>query len=486
MPSSDIQFIYKKQLVRLQNIPIEKTLLEVLRDDLQTCDTKEGCAEGDCGACTVVIGKPLSNTIGYESINSCIRLAHSIHGMGLWTAKDLTQVNGAPHPVQLALKEHHATQCGFCTPGFAMSLFGLYQNTLGKGTTIHRHEVREHLSGNLCRCTGYRPIMDAAMSLNQMPLALTADETALLKQLKSIPARSVAGQERYLQPRTLSELLQLRNAYPTAQIVAGCTDVGLWITKHHQQFETIIDVTTVEALQQIDVQPSHIMIGAAVSLEKAWSALASERPQLKQFWHRFAGMPVRNSGTLGGNIANGSPIGDSMPLLIALRAHVVLAHENNGRIVEREIPLEDLYTGYRKNCMAANEVLTWIRIPRPQANHWMRVYKISKRQEDDISAVCLAIQIERDASGLVTDASIGVGGVAATPVRAVKTQACFLQKPFDEATTQQAQAQLQQEFTPISDMRASASYRSEVLVNLLKRAWFESTGLNTITLENLS
>jgi xanthine dehydrogenase small subunit len=486
MPSSDIQFIYKKQLVRLQNLPIEKTLLEVLRDDLQTCDTKEGCAEGDCGACTVVIGKPLSNTISYESINSCIRLAHSIHGMALWTAKDLSQASGASHPVQLALKEHHATQCGFCTPGFAMSLFGLYQNTLHKGKPIHKHEVREHLSGNLCRCTGYRPIMDAAMSLNQRPLALTADETELLKQLKSIPARSIAEQETYLQPRTLAELLQLRNSHPKAQIVAGCTDVGLWVTKHHQQFETIIDVTTVEALQQIDVHPSHVMIGAAVSLEKAWSALASERPQLKQFWHRFAGMPVRNSGTLGGDIANGSPIGDSMPLLIALHAHVVLAHENNGRIVEREIPLEELYTGYRKNCMAANEVLTWIRVPRPQPNQWMRVYKISKRQEDDISAVCLAIQIERDANGLVTDASIGVGGVAATPVRAVKTQACFLQKPFDEATTQQAQAQLQQEFTPISDMRASASYRSEVLVNLLQRAWFESTGLNTITLENLS
>lgn len=486
MPSSDIQFIYKKQIVRLQSVPIEKTLLEVLRDDLQTCDTKEGCAEGDCGACTVVIGKPLSNTISYESINSCIRLAHSIHGMALWTAKDLTQANGTPHPVQQALKEHHATQCGFCTPGFAMSLFGLYQNTIRKGATIHRHEVKEHLSGNLCRCTGYRPIMDAALSLNQRPLVMTTDEAELLKQLKTIPARSIASQETYLQPRTLHALLQLRNTHPKAQIVAGCTDVGLWVTKQHQQFEHIIDVTTVESLQQIEVHASHTLIGAAVSLERAWSALASERPQLKQFWHRFAGMPVRNSGTLGGNIANGSPIGDSMPLLIALRAHVILAHEENGQIVERELPLEDLYTGYRQNCMAPNELLTWIRIPRPKTGEWMRIYKISKRQEDDISAVCFAIQIERDTNGLVTDASIGVGGVAATPVRALKTQACFLHKPFDEVALKQAQNQLQQEFTPISDMRASASYRSEVLVNLLQRAWLESTGLNTITLENLS
>ncbi len=486
MQSSDIQFIYKKQLVRLTNIPVEKTLLEVLRNDLQTCDTKEGCAEGDCGACTVVIGKPMANTISYESINSCIRLAHSVHGMALWTAKDLTQANGSAHPVQLALKDHHATQCGFCTPGFAMSLFGLYQNTIRHGAPIQRHEVKEHLSGNLCRCTGYRPIMDAALSLNKKPWIPISDESELLTQLKTIPARPISQEEPYLQPQTLQELLSVRNKRPQARLVAGCTDVGLWVTKQHQQFEHIIDITTVESLQRIDVQPTHIMIGAAVSLEKAWAALAQERPQLKSFWHRFAGMPVRNSGTLGGNIANGSPIGDSMPLLIALRAHVTLAREDNDRIVERELPLEDLYTGYRKNCMAANEVLTWIRVPRPKPNEWMRVYKISKRQEDDISAVCLALQIERDVHGLVTDASIGVGGVAATPVRAVKTQSCFVQKPFDETTIKHAQAQLKNEFTPISDMRASASYRSEVLVNLLQRAWLESAGLTPITLENLA
>lgn len=486
MPSSDIEFFYKGHVVRLENVAIERTLLDVLREDLKACDTKEGCAEGDCGACTVVLGKPDGNSLSYESINSCIRLAHSVHGLAIWSAKSLTHVDGSPHPVQSALQHHHATQCGFCTPGFAMSLFGLYQNTIQKGNTIQRHEVKEHLSGNLCRCTGYRPIVDAAVSLNQVATPPTNNDTHVLQQLNTIAPRPMASEEPYLQPQTLADLLSARKKYPKAQLVAGCTDVGLWITKQHQQFQRIIDVTRVDALQRIDVHAEHIVIGAAVTLEKAWAALTQERPQLKSFWHRFAGLPVRNSGTLGGNIANGSPIGDSMPLLIALRAHVILAREDNGRTIERDLPIEELYTGYRKNCMAADEVLAWIRIPRPKPQEWMRVYKISKRQEDDISAVAFAIRLERDNSGLILDASIGVGGVAATPVRALKTQASLHKQVWNESTLQSAQATVRQEFQPISDMRASAEYRTQVLANLLQRAWLESKELSNIQLEELS
>lgn len=486
MQASDIQFFFRGRPVRLKSVPAGRTLLEVLREDLSECDTKEGCAEGDCGACTVVIGKPKASGITYESINSCIRLAHSIHGLALWTAKDLTQADGTPHPVQEALKRHHATQCGFCTPGFAMSLYGMYQNTIQQGQLIERHQVVEYLSGNLCRCTGYRPIVDAAMSLNESATPKAKNESALLQQLATISPRSLTPQEPYLQPQSLLDLLIYRKKYPKAQLVAGCTDVGLWITKQHQVFERILDVTGVQALQQVQTHPDHVAIGAAVTLEEAWAALSKERPQLKSFWHRFAGMPVRNSGTLGGNVANGSPIGDSMPLLIALHATVVLAKEQDGRILEREIPLENLYTGYRQNCMAPDEVLAWIKVPRPVPNEWMRVYKISKRQEDDISAVALALRIERDAQGQVIDASIGVGGVAATPVRATQTEACLVNQPWNEATIALAQTCLRQEFNPISDMRASAEYRSQVLVNLLQRAWLESQGLSTITLEELS
>ena len=487
MQSSDIEFIYKDEPIRLKNVPTGKTLLEVLRDELSSCDTKEGCAEGDCGACTVVIGKPkLTGGMSYESINSCIRLAHSVHGLALWTAKSLTQADGSPHPVQQTLREQHATQCGFCTPGFAMSLFGMYQNTIQQGIPIQKHEVREYLSGNLCRCTGYRPIVDAALQLNAIPPIAGHNETLLVQQLSHIAPRPLGANEAYLQPQSLEALLSYKKQFPNAQLVAGCTDVGLWITKQHQEFERILDITGVGALQAIQTHPDHIAIGAAVSLEKAWSVLTAERPQMKQFWHRFAGLPVRNSGTLGGNVANGSPIGDSMPLLIALRARVVLAKMQEGQVVEREMPLEQLYTGYRQKCMSPDEVLTWIRVPKPTPHEWMRVYKISKRQEDDISAVALAIRVERDAQGVVTDASIGVGGVAATPVRAVQTELSLLNQPWTQATVQAAQTTLRGEFTPISDMRASAAYRTHVLGNLLQRAWLESQGLSGITLEELS
>lgn len=485
MQSADIQFIYRGEPIRLKNVPHGRTLLQVLREDLSACDTKEGCAEGDCGACTVVIGKPEMSGITYESINSCIRLAHSVHGYALWTANTLTQPDGSPHPVQQALRDHHATQCGFCTPGFAMSLFGMYQNTIRSGKSIEQHEVKEHLSGNLCRCTGYRPIIDAAMSLNRYPPPHANQESALMREMASIAPRPLSINETYLQPQTLAELLNCRHNHPQAQLVAGCTDVGLWITKQHRTFDRILDVTRVDALLQIEHHADHVVIGAAVSLECAWSVLTQERPQLKSYWHRFAGMPVRNSGTLGGNVANGSPIGDSMPLLIALHARVVLAKEKDGGIVQREIPLENLYTGYRQNCMHPNEVLVSIKIPRPAPYEWLRVYKVSKRQEDDISAVALAIRLARDPFGRVTDASIGVGGVAATPVRASQTQSCLVDQPWSEVTVALAQACLRNEFTPISDMRASAAYRSQVLSNLLRRAWLESQGLSAITLEEL-
>ena len=485
MSLSELEFVHRHRTVRLKNIPPERTLLEVLREDLHACDTKEGCGEGDCGACTVVIGEPSGEGIRYKAINSCIRMAHSVHGMAVWTAQDLTQADGTPHPVQAALRDHHATQCGFCTPGFAMSLFGMYQNQVCQQQPITPEVAQHHLSGNLCRCTGYRPLVDAACHLSNAPL-VKLDNTALLAQLQSIAPRPTQDTETYLQPRSLVELLHCRRTYPDAQLVAGCTDVGLWVTKQHKTWSRILDLTRVRELQILDTQATQLRIGAAVTLEDAWAALAKERPQLQRFWHRFAGLPVRNSGTLGGNVANGSPIGDAMPLLIALRAHVVLAREEAGQVLERRLPLEDLYTGYRQNCMRPDEVLAYIDVPRPTPLEWLRVYKMSKRQEDDISAVCLGLRIERDAQGVVRDASIGVGGVAATPVRALKTQACLQDKPWDETHLQAAQQQLQHEFSPISDMRASASYRTQVLANLLQRAWYESQGLETITLESLT
>ncbi|MBK9573751.1 MAG: xanthine dehydrogenase small subunit [Rhodoferax sp.] len=480
MTTPPIEFVHRGQVVSLRNVPPTRTLLELLREDLHLSATKEGCGEGDCGACTVVLGEARDGGIQYRAINACIRLVHSIHGMALWTAQDLVADDGTLHPVQEAMVQCHASQCGFCTPGFVMSLFGVYQNQVCQGQTVTREAAQHALSGNLCRCTGYRPILQAAQTMAKLP-PVRIDEAKVLQKLERIShnQRGLETASTYLAPRTLTQLLSLRAQHPKAQIVAGCTDVGLWITKQHRNFAQLLDITRVQELQRVERYPHHIAIGAAVTLADAFDALVQDRPQLRTFASRFAGLPVRNSGTLGGNVANGSPIGDSMPLLIALGANVVLMSQHG----HREMALEQLYTGYRQNVMAPDEVLAWIKVPRPVAGEFSRVYKISKRFEDDISAVCLGLNLHIK-DGKVRQASIGVGGVAATPVRALRTQAALRGQPWSQATVRRAMATLRSEFAPISDMRASAAYRIEVLGNLLQRFWLESQGAVALSLES--
>ncbi|MBV8621583.1 MAG: xanthine dehydrogenase small subunit [Curvibacter sp.] len=497
METTPIRFWRRGKLVSLGNVTPTRTLLQVLREDLHCTGTKEGCGEGDCGACTVVLGELDSHqgrdAIKYRAINSCIRLAHSIDGMALWTAEDLaqdplikpaspTQAACDLHPVQEAVVRCHGSQCGFCTPGFVMSLFGLYQDQVAKGRSVDRQTAVEALSGNLCRCTGYRPLLDAARQMAALP-AQWVDEAELIDRLKALqasdPGRTEGG---YLAPTDLAGLLQARARYPQAQLVAGCTDVGLWITKAHREFEQVLDLGRTAELRRIETYPHHVAIGAAVTLHDAFAALEAERPGLHRFLSRFAGLPVRHSGTLGGNVANGSPIGDSMPLLIALGANVVLMRwetdAHGGRIAHREFPLEQLYTGYRQNLMRPDEVLAWIKVPRPVPGELVRAYKVSKRQDDDISAVCLALRLHLD-QGRVQDIAIGVGGVAATPVRARATEAALRGQPWQAARLGQASEVLRGEFTPISDMRASSAYRREVLGNLMQRLWLDSQGGHT-------
>ena len=369
-----------------------------------------------------------------------------------------------------------------------MSLFAMYQNRLGQGQTISREQAIEDLSGNLCRCTGYRPILDAAQAMGALKSS-PIDEVRLLQQLELVKQgiREPEADISYVSPQNLHDLLGHRARHPKAQLVAGCTDVGLWVNKLHMNFDQVLDVSQVRELRRIQRYAHHIAIGAAVSLHDAFAALVQDRPQLRAFALRFAGLPVRNSGTLGGNVANGSPIGDSMPLLIALGANVVLMRMDKGIIRPREMPLEKLYTGYRQNVMASDEVLAWIKVPSPSPLaaplELMRIYKVSKRFEDDISAVCLGLQLHVD-KGVVTSASIGIGGVAATPVRAIKTEAALTGQPWTIGTVKLAMATLRQEFQPISDMRASSHYRTQVLGNLLQRFWLESQGKALASLES--
>ena len=481
MTTPPIEFVHRGQVVSLRNVPPTRTLLELLREDLHLSATKEGCGEGDCGACTVVLGQAHEGRVQYRAVNACIRLAHSINGMALWTAQDLAAADGSLHPVQEAMVQCHGSQCGFCTPGFVMSLFDLYQNQVCQGHTVTRATAQQALAGNLCRCTGYRPILQAAQTMAELP-TVRVDEPLVLRKLKQIQDihQGLGADSTYLAPRTLGQLLSLRGRHPKAQVVAGCTDVGLWVTKLHMEFAQVLDVTRVRELRRVEVYPHHVAIGAAVPLAEAFEVLVQERPQLRVFASRFAGPSVRNAGTLGGNVANGSPIGDSMPLLIALGANVVLMSQRG----HREMALEQLYTGYRQNVMAPDEVLAWIKVPRPTAGELSRIYKISKRFEDDISAVCLGLNLWIE-DGVVRQASIGVGGVAATPVRAVRTQAALCGQLWTQATVRRAIKTLRGEFTPISDMRASAAYRTEVLGNLLQRFWLESQGAVALSLESL-
>jgi xanthine dehydrogenase small subunit len=487
MTSQTLHFFKGGKAVTAQNVPPTRTLLEVLREDLACTGTKEGCAQGDCGACTVVIGEPTTNEAGqaqlkYSAINSCIRLAHSVRGLAVWTVEDIAPMPGQSHPAQQAMIDCHGSQCGFCTPGFVMSLFAMYQNHVLRGQTIDHATAQEELSGNLCRCTGYRPILDAAQQMARYPAARLDEPRLIALMAQQAAAGPATG---YLLPDDLSTALQARMQHPSAQIVAGCTDVGLWVTKQHRQFSELLDLTRVAQLRQIQHHPHHTAIGAAVTLTDAYAALASQRPQLKAFANRFAGPPVRNSGTLGGNIANGSPIGDSMPLLIALNASLTLTRWDRATNapVHRDLPLEDFYIGYRKNVLLADEILAWIRVPTPPAGEFMRVYKLSKRFDDDISAVCLAINI-RLAQGRVMHASIGAGGVAATPARAVQAEQTLLSQLWTQDTVKNAALVLQQEFAPISDMRASDKYRRAMLGALLLRFWHESQGTELICLDS--
>ena len=492
---SSIRFWRRGEIQEIDSPTIHETVLEYLRSERggSSCGTKEGCAEGDCGACTVVIAELANDeqaqnhapSLKYLAVNSCIRFAYQLDGCAIWTVEDLKSAQGVAgeHPVQQALLSHHASQCGFCTPGFVMSLFALYQQRSGQ--KIDRDEAVQALSGNLCRCTGYRAILDAAQDFASFPKA-NENDAAICAQLLALKQRADLGNaaragateiakhpEPIFRPRSLHELLTLRATQTQAQIIAGATDVGLWVTKQHRQFQSVIDITQVAQLRTITLQNDLLSIGAAVRLEQAYAAICDHRPQVSAFARRFAGRPVRESGTLGGNIANGSPIGDSMPLLISLGARIRLMSSARG---PREMALEDFYLAYKKTQLASDEVLSHVLIPGPTTREISSIYKLTKRFEDDISAVCLGLSVELSVDGKsITGAKLGVGGVAAIPSRARKTELALIGQSFSLSTFELAKEVLFDEFMPLSDMRASAAYRRLALSNLMLRFWHEQT-----------
>ncbi|MES2319846.1 MAG: xanthine dehydrogenase small subunit [Pseudomonadota bacterium] len=469
--STPIRFYYQGAVREVSNAAPTQTILQHLREDLHCTGTKEGCAEGDCGACTVVIGSMNDGKLEMKAVNSCIQLSPTLDGKALFSVEDLQQAGGELHPVQQAMVECHGSQCGFCTPGFVMSLWGMYLKQDGKKPT--RCQVDDALSGNLCRCTGYRPIIDAAMRMGELP-AVAFDRAAVAAQLAplqrdSAATYSAAGQH-FHAPRTLDELVSLRAAHPHATLLAGSTDIGLWVTKQMRDLGDIIYLGHVDALKGVSEADGMLDIGAAVTLEDAYQAVCKHYPdQLSEMWQRFASLPIRNAGTLGGNVANGSPIGDSMPWLIALGSQVVL----RGPAGERVLALEDLYLAYQKKDMRPDEFVQSVRVPLPQGGVRFRTYKLAKRFDQDISAVCAAFAFRFDGD-VITEARIAFGGMAATPKRASATEALLTGQPWSEENLAAAMAVMAQDYAPLSDMRASSTYRMKAAQNLLRRFWFET------------
>jgi xanthine dehydrogenase small subunit len=476
--STPIRFFYRGAVHEVSSAAPTRTVLQHLREDLHCTGTKEGCAEGDCGACTVVVGSLAPGGLTLQAVNACIQFLPTLDGRALFTVEDLQQADGSLHPVQQALIECHGSQCGFCTPGFAMSMWGMYLNGAGTPT---RRAIDNALSGNLCRCTGYRPIIAAARRMTELP-AVAFDRAALEAQLRALQrdAGSVyrhAGQT-FHAPRTLAELAAARAALPQATLLAGSTDVGLWVTKHLRELTDIIYLGHVAELKTVCDAGGWLEIGAGVTLDDAYAAVCRHYPhELGEMWQRFASLPVRQAGTLGGNVANGSPIGDSMPWMIALGSQVVL----RGPDGERTLALEDFYLGYLVKDLREGEFVQAMRIPLPRTNVVLRAYKLAKRFDQDISAVCAAFALEFDGPGdddagrrTVKSARIAFGGMAATPKRAALAERALAGRAWDEAALTDAMAALAQDFAPLSDMRASSAYRMQTAQNLLRRCWLET------------
>jgi xanthine dehydrogenase small subunit len=449
------------------------TVLDYLRGIEHRKGTKEGCAEGDCGACTVVLARPTADGLRYEAVNSCIQFVPTLDGCQLLTVEDLKGPNGELHPVQRAMVEAHGSQCGFCTPGFVMSLFTLWRQ--GGAPTTQR--IDDALAGNLCRCTGYGTIVKAALAMGTVEGAtahLADREAEVAQSLRRLADDETVLVEhegrRFYAPATADQLAAILLKHPTAVVLSGSTDVGLWVTKQHRILETLVYVGRVAELRRIALTPDAIEIGAGVTCSDGMDALAAEWPDMGEIYRRFASVQIRNAATIGGNVANGSPIGDSPPMLIAAGAELVLRRGD----VRRSMPLEAFFLAYGRQDRQPGEFVEKVTVPRRKPGQRFRAYKISKRFDQDISAVMAAFCITLDGD-TVAEARLAYGGMAATPKRAAAAEAALIGKPWNRDSVEAAMEALGSDFTPITDMRASAAYRLKVAQNLLLKGFVETS-----------
>ena len=470
-----LRFLLNDEEVALEGVGATQMLLDFLRLDRRLRGSKEGCAEGDCGACTVLVGRLRDDELVYESINACICFTGSLDGTHVVTIEHLSRADGPLHPVQAAMVAEHGSQCGFCTPGIVMSLYALWMREAQPGQL----SAELALQGNLCRCTGYAPIIRAAKSMSSHgtveadPLVAHREATkARLRALRDGKRVEIgSGKGRLIVPASVDDLAEVYAAEPTATLVSGATDVGLWVTKFMREIGPVIFIGDLKQTQTITETAAGLTLGAGVTYSRARQAMVRAYPQLGELWDRIGGEQVRNAGTVGGNIANGSPIGDTPPALIALGASVTLRRGSTRRTVR----LEDYFIAYGKQDRQPGEFVESVFIPALPAGDRFACYKITKRRDEDISALCGAFRVTvRD--GVVDAAVIAFGGMAATPKRAAAVEAALVGQPWTTETIEAALPAFGVDYQPISDMRASAAYRLIAAQNLLRRFQLEGTG----------
>lgn len=478
MTNSTVRFLLNNDLVTIENIDPNLTVLQYLREIQFNTGTKEGCASGDCGACTVVLAEldqDNAKQLHYKSINSCITFVGNLHSKQLITVEDLK--NGAKlHHAQQTIVDNHGSQCGFCTPGFVMSSFALHKHN----QTPNRAEVLEALAGNLCRCTGYRSIIEAAITSS-----IGSDEDSFAKhyqqtvstltELQKLPAPSLTGNDHhFVAPKNIDELaIELTNE-PNSTLVAGGTDLALSVTQNLATIDKLVYLGNVKELTTITETATEIVIGSALPYSQFIDILHHYYPDLGDMIERIGSKQVRNTGTLGGNVGNASPIGDMPPALIALGATMTLHVQGQ----ERTILVEDYFVDYKKTVLKPAEFIKSIQIPKPIAGQTLKLYKISKRFDDDISAVLAAFFIETNADK-ITKVRLAFGGMAAIPKRAPAAEAVLLGNSLSKEIVTQAKAALATDFQPMSDVRASDRYRMTVAQNLIEKCYLEMQNANT-------
>ena len=470
LTSSTIKFVHDNKIVEITKAETNETLLNYIRNNLKRTGTKEGCAEGGCGACTVVLGEIKNNKIVYRSINSCISFLPTIHGKQLILVEDLVSQKNELHPVQKAMKDFHGSQCGFCTPGFIMSLFAMYKNNLFYTDEI----IKNSISGNLCRCTGYQPIINAAKNLNSLnkfdKFSQSNDLTiSLLKEIEKENKSILINEKdkKYFSPKNINDLKKILKNNPNSQILNGGTDLSLEVTKARKTISSIIYIGSINELNFIKENNNYVEVGASLPLIEFENLIKKYYSDFFEILNRYGSNQIRNLATISGNIVTASPIGDTLPLLLTLNAKVIVSSYRN----EKTYDLSDFFVSYRKTKLKNDEFIKSIKIPKYK-NHIFKAYKISKRFDDDISTVCASFNIEIK-NDIIKNVYIAYGGMSAIPKRAINCEKLLKNKNLSESVILKAQKILEKDYKPISDMRATSLYRINVAKNLLLKFFLE-------------